>query len=141
VRFLLDTVVLSETISPAPDSRVLAWLDRQPESDLVTSVLCLGEIRRGVGTLDASSRRRAVLERWFRDGLNDWLAGRALPIDALVALRWGELFARLAREGRTLPLFDSLIAATALERGLTVVTRNVRDFEPASVAVFNPWAP
>lgn len=84
----------------------------------------------------ADTARRQQLLDWQETGLQDFLAGRILPIDAAVADRWGRL---VAQEGRPLPAVDSLLAATALEHDLVLVTRNVNDFAGTPVQVFNPW--
>lgn len=87
----------------------------------------------------AEGKRRVQLEQWLRQDLEVWFSGRILSVDSGVAARWASLVALGTRTGRPLPTVDSLIAATALAHGLTVVTRNVRDFHVAGVATLNPW--
>ena len=99
------------------------------------SVLTLGEIRRGVERLP-DSRRRSRIAAWLENELPAWFENRVLRIDGSVADEWGRLTARLKNP---LPAIDGLIAATALCRRLTVVTRNESDFAPAGVAILNPW--
>ena len=101
------------------------------------SVLSVGEIRRGVEALAASRRRVALLD-WLEVDLPAFFAGRLLPVDLAVAERWGRL---LAHATRPLPAVDSLLAATALRYGLTMVTRNVRDFVLQGLEVVDPWQP
>jgi len=133
--YLLDTNVISETIRPRPDRRVLAWFDKVPDEALHISVLTLGEIRNGVERLPPSARRER-LRLWLEHDLTGWFEDRVLPIDAGVAERWGQIS---ARSGRTAPAIDSLLAATALHHGLRLVTRNEQDFDFPELEVVNPW--
>ena len=136
---LLDTNVVAEWAKPRPDLSVVRWLDRADEDSVYLSSLTLGELREGVDGL-APGRRRDQLDRWLALDLPERFAGRLLSVDAAVAQRWGALRASTARTGRTLPVVDSLIAATALEHGFAVVTRNVRDFQDVGVRLVDPWA-
>jgi predicted nucleic acid-binding protein len=135
VSYLVDTNVLSELRRREPDPNVVSWLERRPAMTLYLSVLTLGELRRGVEALPAGARKRRLAD-WLDVELPSFFAGRVLPIDARVADRWGHL---VAQAGRPFPAIDSLLAATALTHGLTLVTRNVRDFEYAGLAVVDPW--
>jgi predicted nucleic acid-binding protein len=132
--YLLDTNVISETRKSRADSGVIAFLSAADAAGLFLSVLTLGELRKGV---EAKRRTDAVaadrLGAWV-DGIETMFADRVLPIDAAAATRWGELSA-----GRSLPVIDTLIAATALCHGLTLVTRNKRDVEPTGVPLVDPW--
>jgi predicted nucleic acid-binding protein len=116
----------------------LHWLDSVPESELYLSALTLGEIRKGLASM-ARSRRRSQIESWLERDLRIRFSGRILPVDDEVALRWGGLMARAKAEGNSLPAIDGLLAATALQHGLTAVSRNARDFAVAKVEVLNPW--
>ena len=133
--YLVDANVLSEATKPAPNSRALEWL-RRNERELVVDPIILGEIRFGIHLLPAGKRRRR-LETWFDAGVARLVC---VPWDAQTGLRWAELLARLRRSGEALPIKDSLIAATALVHGFTVVTRNTRDFKKAGVKVLDPFA-
>ncbi len=133
--FLLDTVIISELRKKRPNAGVVRWVSKQQDDQLHLSVVTLGEIERGI-----EKRRKADTE--FSDQLATWLeslmrlyADRILPITPSVARRWGCLSAQLGHEGA-----DLLIAATALTHGLTVVTRNVSDFEPTGANVINPFS-
>jgi predicted nucleic acid-binding protein len=136
--FLLDTNCISELIRANPNPRVLAWLQSPPEDLIYLSVLTLGEIRKGVAGL-AQGKRRAQLEGWLELDLQARFVGRILSIDSQVADRWGVLSAEAKRKGRTLSAIDGLLAATAVQNNLTIVTRNVNDFASAHVAILNPW--
>ena len=133
--YLVDANVLSEATRPDPDPRVIEWL-RRNEREIAVDPVVLGEIRFGILVLPRG-KRRVRLERWFDDGV-----GRlhCLPWDAATGLRWAQLLADLRALGRSMPVKDSLIAATALVHRLTVATRNRRDFEKAGVKVTDPFA-
>lgn len=136
--FLLDTNVISELIKARPDANVTAWVEATDESLLYLSVLTLGEIRRGIASLP-QSRRRATLEAWLDRDLQARFEGRILTIDREVADRWGLLTAAARESGIALPVIDGLLAATALEHNLTLVTRDTGQIPSMGVAVFNPW--
>jgi len=135
VTYLVDANVLSEPTKPAPDPRVVDWL-RTHEGAVVLDAIVLGELYAGILRRPAG-RKRAELERWFETVIG---ALECLPWDGAVSRRWARLVVQLKRKGRSLPLLDSMIAATALEHGLTVATRNVRDFEQTGVKVVDPFA-
>jgi predicted nucleic acid-binding protein len=134
VKYLVDANVLSEPTRPAPEPAVVAWLRRHERAIAVDPVI-LGEIRYGILLLPRG-RGRTRLERWFDAGV---LRLHCLPWEAATGLRWAELLARLRAKGRPMPIKDSFIAATALANGLTVVTRNVADFENAGCRVVDPF--
>jgi predicted nucleic acid-binding protein len=138
MRCLLDTCVVSELTKPKPHPELARWFASEYPGDLYLSAITIGEIRRGMAQL-APGRRRAALTAWT-DKLGRSFAGRVLPVDEAVATRWAEIAARAERSGKPKPLADGLIAATAAQHDLTVVTRNVDDFEPFGVSIFNPWA-
>ena len=135
--YLLDTCVVSELSRPRPNPGVVAWMSEADVASLYLSAITIAEIRRGSLRLPAG-KRRTILADWS-ERLRRSFAGRVLPIDESVALRWAEIAARAEQSGRPGSFADGLIAATALDRGLTLVTRNVTDFEPFSVSLLNPW--
>lgn len=132
--FLVDANVLSEPTKPAPNSRVVQWLSAN-ERNLVVDSIVLGELNVGVLALPAG-RKRTQLEHWF-DVLVQTID--CLPWDAAVSRRWARLIVELRRKGRTLPVLDSMIAATALHHDLTVATRNMHDFQKTGVKVVDPF--
>lgn len=136
--FLLDTNVISELVKPKPEANVTDWIENTDESLLYLSVLTFGEIRRGISILP-QSRRRATLEAWLDKDLRARFEERILDIDQEVADRWGLLTAAARNNGIVLPVIDGLIAATALEHNLTLVTRDTGQIPSMGVAVFNPW--
>lgn len=134
---LLDTCVVSELARPAPDPRILAWLDSVNDDALRLSVLTLGEIKKGADLLEDRPRKVRV-EAWL-DELRATFADRILPVDEAVALRWGATSAASRRAGRVRPPIDSLLAATALCHQMKLATRNVADFEGTGAVMVNPW--
>jgi predicted nucleic acid-binding protein len=137
--FLLDTNIPSEIGKPSPDPSVLRWLGTVEEAKTFISVVSLGEMRKGCELLEPGSKRRLQLERWLEDDVQKWLAGRILPVTEAIAERWGRLEAQRQRAGLPLNTADGQIAATALQHGLTLVTRNVKDFSGLGVTLFDPW--
>lgn len=125
--FLLDTNAVSELVSVKPNQRVLDWLEATDENRVYLSVMTLGEVRQGVAALTPSNKR-AMLETWLEVDLQSRFADRVLPVGRAVADRWGRLMAQSQGKGITKPVVDCLLAATAFEHDLTVVTRNVEDF-------------
>lgn len=132
--YLIDTVILSELRKPKRDVRLASWIKKQRTSDLYLSVVTVGEVERGI----VQQRTR---DPDFATALASWLdrvlalyGERVLPFDLQIARRWGQLSAVLGNDSA-----DLMISATALEHGLTVVTRNVSDFEPTGVAILNPF--
>ncbi len=135
MRFLLDTNILSESMSKAPDPKVLAWVESHTE-ECALSALSLGEIWKGIHLLPAG-KGKAALARWA-DGLVEDFSGVTLPLDTDVLRVWAKLCAKHEGKGSNLGVMDSLIAATAIFHGLTLVTRNTKYFPP-EVPVLNPW--
>jgi len=137
--FLLDTNVLSEfNRRGGPNPFVRQWLEAADSGSLYASVLTLAEVRFGVELLPPG-KRRTELEEWIDRDLPAWFGDRVLPVDRPIADRWGVLRAQAQRKGRPISVVDGLLAATALERGLTMVSRNVGDFFAVGLAVVNPW--
>jgi toxin FitB len=136
--FLLDTNIISELVKPRPEASVTTWIEGTDESLLYLSVLTLGEIRRGIAALP-QSRRRTTLEAWLDKDLRARFEDRILIIDQEVADRWGLLTGIARHNGIVLPVIDGLLAATALEHNLTLVTRDTGQIPSLGVQVFNPW--
>jgi toxin FitB len=133
--FLIDTVTISELRRPHRDPRVVAWFESQRTADLFLSVISIGEIERGIA-------RQRNIDPPFADTLATWLdrvvalyGDRILSFDLQTSRRWGVLSAALGNGSA-----DLMIAATALEHGLAVVTRNVSDFAPTGVDVIDPFS-
>ncbi len=129
-------MVLSELRKARRDPAVVAWFEQQRTTELFVSVISVGEIERGIA-------QQRIINPAFTAALAAWLdrllalyAERILPFDLTTARRWGELSATRGTDSA-----DLMIAATAFEHGLTVVTRNVSDFAPTGVAVLDPFKP
>jgi len=132
--FLLDTCVVSEGPKPTADKHVARWLHAQEGGDLFISAVTAGELRFGVERRSAGAKADR-LRAWLEEALRRGFPGRIVPFDAKVADLWGYL--RAAHPGAEVA--DSQIAATALVHGMTLVTRNVKDFAFQGLSVFNPW--
>ena len=135
--YLVDTNMLSEPTKPAPDDRVLEWLGLHGDEAFV-SALTLGEIKKGILLLPAGKRRKK-LERGYED-LCESFDGRILELTMGTMAVWAEMYAQEQLRGHKLPGFDSLLAATALEHRLVMVTRNTKDF-PKELPVLDLWKP
>lgn len=136
--WLLDTCVISELSKPKPQSSVVEWIQPCLEDQLFLSVVTVGELEKGIARLRQSDRR-TELEKWVRNDVVARFGGRLLAIDAAIAARWGSLVGASEAKGKALPVIDSLIAATSLQHGLTVVTRNTEDLERCGAHCLNPW--
>ena len=132
--YLVDANVLSEPTKEIADPKVVAWL-KANEANLVVDAVIIGELRIGILTLP-KGRKRQKLEQWF-EALVDTI--ECLPWDADVSRRWAALVVELRRKGETVPLLDGMIAATALQHGLTLATRNTRDFKKTGAKTVNPF--
>ncbi len=135
MKYLVDANVLSEPTKSQADQGVLDWLAAN-DADLFVNPIILGELEYGILLLP-KSKKRSQLQQWFDIGRRQL---NSVPIDATTATHWAKLVAALRRKGKSMPIKDSLIAATALQYQLIVATRNVRDFEQANVKRINPFS-
>ncbi len=136
--WLLDTCALSEYTKKNPSAKVITWLDEQDEASLFISVISLGEIEKGILKLRTTDPRRSQKLTAWLGKLEQRLAGRILPFDAVALHIWAPIAAHAELAGQPLPVMDALLIATAQCHGLTIVTRNVQDFAPYP-QIFNPW--
>ncbi len=134
LEFLLDTNVLSETRKKRADQGVNAFLQATEASSLYDSVLTLGELRKGVAKKKREDEFEAGRLADWVDGLEYGFADRIVGIDAATARLWGDWSSERPR-----PVIDTLLAATAVLRGMTLVTRNIRDVRGIPVKLLNPW--
>ncbi|MCL2091765.1 MAG: type II toxin-antitoxin system VapC family toxin [Micrococcales bacterium] len=133
--YLIDTCVLSELTKDPVSDRVERWFASQPADELVISVVSVGEIVHGIEK-KAPGKKRDALVDWFENELLPCFSGRVVDIDTATMRRWGSLRAT----GRTLPIIDSLVAASALTVGATLVTRNTAGFAGIDgLDIINPW--
>lgn len=134
--YLLDTNVISELVKQTPNPNVLHWMDSMDNDRFYISVITLGEIRKGVAGIPNPDRLEKI-SRWLEIELPAYFEGRILNIDVKVADSWGRMQSQT--KGIILPAIDGLIAATAYSHELTLVTRNIKDFKNAKIALINPW--
>jgi len=133
--YLLDTNVVSELRKVKPHKGVVAWIEAAPPETMYVSAVTVGEIQAGIEiTRQQDAQKAQEIEGWLDSVAQSYAI---LPADAAILRRWAQLMHRRTDHH----LEDGLIAATALVRGLTVVTRNVDDFEPFDVSLINPFAP
>jgi len=136
--YLVDTNIPSELTRETPDARVAAFLKSAGKESVFLSVMTIGEICKGIDLLPVS-QKRSGLQIWLDVEVRSWFAGRILPVTESIAERWGHLAATAKQRGIAVAVVDGVIAATALEHGLTLVTRNVKDFASLGVVLLNPW--
>lgn len=137
MKFLLDTCFLSELVKSVPEPTVLKWMEQRDDQTLFVSAMTFAELQRGVARL-VESRRRAALTSWLAQ-LEANFSNRVLPFTLATSRYWATMCAQAEAAGRSIAAFDSIIAASALEHGLVLVTRNVRDFSHVPVVLVNPW--
>ena len=136
--WLLDTNVLSELRRPKPDRKVVAFIAAQPLELLYVSAVTLAEIRFGIEVV-TDATKRAELNDWLAHKVRPMFEQRVLPVTEEIMFKWRLLVEDGRKDGYTFSQPDLIIAATALHHGLTVVTRNVSDYERVRARVFNPW--
>ena len=136
--WLLDTNVLSELRRPKPERKVLAFIAAQPLDLLYVSAVTLAEIRFGIERV-VSLSRRAELNDWLAHKVRPMFEERGLAITEDIMFKWRLLVEGGRKAGHTFSQPDLIIAATALHHGLTVVSRDVSDYQKARAPVFNPW--
>ncbi len=137
--WLLDTNVISEIRRPRPNESVLAFIASQPAETLYLSSITLAEIRYGIQLLETPERRLAYQD-WLEGTVRPMFASRIPGVTEDTLLRWRLLVREGRLRGRTYPEPDLLMASVAQQNGMTLVTRNIADFEGLDVIVFNPWA-
>jgi predicted nucleic acid-binding protein len=135
--FLLDTNAVSEWTKPRPNPGLIGWMESTDEDRVFISVITLAELRYGVERLAVGARRRR-LEAWLGHQVPLRFEGRILPVDANIAEAWGKAVSRSDSAGRPIGAMDAFLAATAEFHHLTLVTRDVSDFQLLK-AVLNPW--
>jgi toxin FitB len=138
VNYILDTNVISELAVARPSQKVIDWIGSIDSEQVYLSVLTIGELKKGIDKLP-DSERKTRLDVWMREDLLVRFEGHILNIDIGTMLIWGSLIARLEASGRPISAIDSLLAATALQRQYTLVTRNSTDFTETGISLINPW--
>ena len=135
---LLDTNVVSEPLRPAPDPRVIEWIDAQPLETLFLSAITVAELRAGVALLPGG-KRRSGLQQNLEKRVLPLFAGRVLPFDLACTQAYADLMAKARAAGLAVATTDGYIAAIAAANGFSVATRDTSAFEAAGAAVINPW--
>lgn len=135
---LLDTNVISEPLRPAPEVRVIEWIDAQPLETLYLTAITVAELRAGVSLLPAG-KRRTRLHEYLEKRVLPTFAGRVLPFDLACTKAYAELLAKVRRAGRGIGTADACIAAIAVANGFAVATRDTDPFHAAGLTVVNPW--
>lgn len=135
---MLDTNVISESLRPAPESRVLDWINTQAIETLYLSAISVAELRFGAALLP-SGRRKAKLQNRLEDKLLPLFAGRILPLDVAVTKTYAELMSQARMAGQSISTADGYIAATAAANEMIIATRDTNPFAAAGLEVINPW--
>ena len=136
---LLDTNVLSELMRPEPAAAVVNWLDQQPEITVWISSITVAEVHLGI-QLMPDGRKKRGLSALAEEMLEKDFSQRCLPFDSLAAKMYAQIVSKRQSLGRPISVEDAQIASIALRGGLTLATRNTRDFEGiAGLRVINPW--
>ena len=138
MRCLLATNIVSEATRRQPDDRVLRWLEGQDAAETYISVLTIGEVEQGIARL-GNTKRAGEFRAWVDDVLLEAYRGRILSLDHAVLALWGRATGEALKVGRTPPVLDSLLAATAMAHDLVLVTRDTGDVAMLPVRTFNPW--
>jgi predicted nucleic acid-binding protein len=137
MNYLLDTCVVSELVKPAPNRKVIDWLNELPSKTLFLCAITIGEIKKGLTKLpDSGKKERLTL--WLNTLLIEYKE-RILSIDLSVCENWGVLQGNAEKAGTPMSAIDGLLAATTYTHNLTLATRNESDFTPANIPIINPW--
>ena len=139
MNFLPDTCAISELIKPAPNKNAVQWISGIEENRYYLSILTLGEIEKGITKLPDSFRKKQLSD-WLENHLVVRFEKRILDISLSISREWGRMLGEVEKIGKPIPAVDGLIAATASVHKLTLVTRNVSDFENAKVDILNIWS-
>ena len=136
MNYLLDTNIISEMQKPDCNEKVKAFTDEIPLENMYISAVSVGELSYGVEKLPIGKKKHELLI-WLYTKLPEWFRNRVIPLDIDIMIEWGKV---RDRAKRTMPVIDSLIASAAIERHMTLVTRNTKDFEDIEgIMLVNPW--
>jgi len=138
MKYLIDTCVISELAKANPNKKVISWAMQNDEENFYLSSLTFGELYKGISKLP-NSKRRENLHQWVEYDLKERFKNRIIDIDLKVARVWGEIQGESESQGNSMPVIDSLIAATGVAHDLTVVTRNTADMQQSGASLHNPW--
>jgi len=135
MKVLIDTNIISEAIAKKPNSKVIVYLNQLERENCFLSIITIGEIKRGILTCPVKERKEKL--RHFLDKLEEHFEHRVLPIDSKVIEAWSQI---TSRSKRTLPVVDSMIAATSVAYDLELITRNEKDFTDLKIRLYNPFS-
>jgi predicted nucleic acid-binding protein len=138
MKYILDTCVISEFIKSRPNPKVISWIANKNFDDLRISVITFGEVWKGISNLQESPRKKE-LANWFEKDVVDFYFDRTLIIDYSIMIIWGDLYSKLERSKKLIPVVDLFIASTAINYNHILVTRNTKDFIHTGCKLFNPW--
>lgn len=138
MKYLLDTCAVSELVSKKPNAKVVNWINNIDQNVFYLSVVTIGEIQKGIEKL-ADSQRKRLLQDWLVNDLLIKFNERIFIVDLQIMLTWGNLIARLEKQGQSIAAIDALIAAIALQESCCLVTRNENDFKNTGLNIINPW--
>ncbi len=136
--WLLDTNVISELRKPRPDKNVITWIGNQSLDQLLTSVVCLAEIKAGIQT-QHSVEDRERLQIWYGITVEPMFKRKTIQVSENILLIWLRLIKQMHAKRINAPPVDLLVAATCIDLKITAVTRDVNPFVNAGASVFNPW--
>lgn len=139
MNYLLDTCVLSEARRKQGHAGLKAWLRSVPEQHLYISIITLGEIQQGISRLISDPSHQQILQQWLDSRLQSRFESRTVALDEETALIWGQLRGDAMAKGKTVPVVDAFLAATAIRHNLMMATQNINDFKRFPVRLFNPW--
>ncbi len=138
MKYLLDTNVISELISKNPNEKVLKFVNSLDTSDVFLSAITIGEIKSGIENIQSDAKKE-LLSRWLHNDLLNKFENHIIPVDIEIMLTWGSINHELKKQGRPLPIMDSIIGATCLSKKLTLITRNEKDFQNLAIKIINPF--
>jgi predicted nucleic acid-binding protein len=138
LKYILDTNVISELISKAPNKNVISFMNTIDESSIYLSVVTIGEINFGIHKLKSSTRKEKLL-LWLNNDLLTRFENKIISLDTQTMLTWGKINNELKLLGNPMPIMDSLIAVTCIAKNMTLITRNEKDFVNLKLNVINPF--
>lgn len=139
MNYLLDTCVVSELTKKKPPPRVVQWLGETDEASLFLSVLTIGEIEKGIAKL-SDQKKANKLRQWLDRELIRRFGPRIIPMNLQTMRAWGRLVGLHEKEGTPSPVIGALLAATALDHDMTLVTRNTKDLSRCRVRILDLWS-
>lgn len=137
--YLIDTCIISEFVKKKPNANVRSWFNQQLQTELYLSIITIAEIKKGIYKIESTQPEKALkLQNWLNT-IEVNFSQRILPIDDKVLEQWSKFSASLEMQGKTLAVMDSLIGAATSLHNLTLVTRNVTDFNALPLKILNPF--